>query len=143
MARRTPQVFDIKGTVVKDWNQIILGRVDGRERGMPALTRDKQIADTKKWTLAPRARQFAGQRREFDKYEGKATGLISTIVHEKHAPLNYRFNDSVYLSHGKRTQPDMEVYQLERCGNQNWYINREAYKVSSRTSEIGPWAAPQ
>ena len=78
--RRLEQCFDIKGTVQENWVEVIIARVDGRGRGIPAAKRVKEIADTNGWKLAPRSPQWGGQRREFNRYDGKKTSLIMSII---------------------------------------------------------------
>jgi len=51
---------------------------------------------------------------------------------------------ALYIMHRKRVVKNMKVYQLNRDGkNHNWYIDKEGYRVSSRTSEHAAFIPPQ
>jgi len=51
--------------------------------------------------------------------------------------------DSTYMVYGKKVVRKMKVFQMHRDGVHNYYINKEGYKVSSRTLEHGPYVPPQ
>jgi len=125
------------------WREVIVENVDGRERGALARTRAEEIAQANGWKLAPRAPQWAGQRRNFDTYEGEPTGLIMTLIRREGEPPARDCVDSTYISFGKNMVGKLKVYPLSRDGNHNFYVNEEGYKVSSRTSEHGPYVPPQ
>lgn len=129
---------------VNGWVEVILAKVDGREWGMPAVTKAKQIAAATGWTLVPRAPQCGGQRRDFDRYEGKEISLIMTLMRLGGEPPARECRDSTYMVNGKRVVRDLEVYRLHRDGHtRSCYMDKNGYRVTSRALEHGPlyaWA---
>jgi len=141
---RTEQCWTITGTEVADWLEVIIARVDRREKGMRADSRAKEIAAANGWKLALRAPQWAGQRRNLDTYEGKETGLVMTIITRGEEIPARQCVDSPYMVNEKRVVRELEVYKLHRDSHaHNCYTDKEAYRVSSRMSEHGPYAPPQ
>ena len=122
---------------------MIVEDVDGREKGALAKKRAEEIAPANGWKLAPRAPQWAGQGRNFDTFEGAPTGLIMTIIRREGHPPARDCVDSTFMSFGKRVVRKLKVFPLTRDGIHNFYVNEEGYKVSSRTSEHGPYVPPQ
>jgi len=138
-AKRTEQNWSIKGTEVEGWVEVIVARVDGREVAIRAERRAEEIAKRNGWKLASRAPQWAGQRRNYDTYEGKETGLIMTLIRRNAEMPDRECEDSTYKSFGKTVIRKLEVYQLHREGTNNYYFNKDGYKVCSRTSQHGPY----
>jgi len=120
--RRMEQCWSILGTEVADWLEVIVARVDGREWGMRADRRAKEVAVANGGKLAPRALQWAGQRRNFNTDEGKETGLVMTglvmtiIRRGGEAPAR-KCVDSPYMVNGMMLVKELGVFKLHRDGH--------------------------
>jgi len=66
-----------------------------------------------------------------------------TIIRRNGEPPATDCEDSPYMVFGKKTARKLKVFPLVRDGPHNFYVNEEGSKVSSRTSEHGPYAPPQ
>jgi len=137
------QNWTITAAVIADWVEVVVENVDGREKGRLASERAKEIARANGWKLAQRSPQWIGQNRNFDTYEGSPTGLVMTIIRRNGEPPATDCEDSPYMVFGKKTARKLKVFPLVRDGPHNFYVNEEGFKVSSRTSEHGPYAPPQ
>jgi len=138
-AKVAEQNWSIKAMVIADWVEVIVEKVDRREKGKAGQKRPEEIARANGWELAPRALQWVGQRKNFDAYEGIETGLMMTLVRREGEPPAKDCEDSPYMVYGKRVSRKLKVFQLQREGTQNFYLDEQEYKVSSRASEHGPY----
>lgn len=75
-------------------------------------------------------------------YEGRETGLIMTLIRREREMPKGKCEDSAYIEHGKKVVRHLKVFKLHREGTNNFYINKDGYKVFFRTSEHGPYVPP-
>jgi len=141
--KKWEQNWTMTAAVIADWVEVVVEKVDGREKGWRASERVEEIARANGWTLAQKSPQCIGQRRNFDMYEGSPTGLAMTLIRRNGEPPAVDCEDSPYMVYGKKVVRKMKAFQLVRDGPHSFYMNEEGYKVSSRTSEHGPYNPPQ
>ena len=80
------QSWEIKGSVVEDWVDVVILDLDGGKRGERASQRAEDIAKANNWKLAIRAATWLGPQNSREHYEGKHTALQLTIVGRSHPP---------------------------------------------------------
>lgn len=80
--RKNRQDWEIKGSIVTDWVDLVIPDLDGGSRGARASQRAEDIAKANGWKLAIRAATWLGQHNSREQYEGKPIGLQLAIVSE-------------------------------------------------------------
>ena len=74
------QSWEIKGSIVENWVDVVIPDLDGGERGGRASQRAEGVAKANKWKLGIRVATWLGQHNIREHYEGKPTGLQLTLI---------------------------------------------------------------